>query len=68
MRDFLKHCWENAAAKNLIQSFVDGGRNLFCASDIFDGLQFANGIKNTKAGVAKTDKYLSVLNGKTTPH
>ena len=40
---------------------------MFSASDIFDGLQFANVIKNLKMGVAKTNKYLSVLNRKTIP-
>ena len=30
-------------------------------------MHFANGIKNTKVGVAKTNKYLSVLNRKTIP-
>ena len=39
----------------------------FSASDIFDGFQFANGMKNTKVDVAKTNKYLSVLNRKTIP-
>ena len=53
--------------KNLILSFVDAGHNLFSPNDIFDGLQFANGMKNTKVGVAKTSKYLSVLNRKTIP-
>ena len=51
--------------KNFIWSFVEVGHNLFSASDIFDGLQFANVIKNLKMGVAKTNKYLSVLNRKT---
>ena len=53
--------------KNHIRSFVDAGHNLLDASDIFDGLRFANAMENTKVGVAKTGKYLSVLNGKTIP-
>ena len=63
------HLWdrESVVAKNLIWSFVDAGHNLFSASEIFDALQFANGVKNTKVGVAKTNKYLSVLNRKTIP-
>ena len=51
--------------KNLILSSVDAGHNLFSASDIFDSLHFANGMKNTKVGIAKTNKYLSVLSRKT---
>ena len=53
--------------KNCIWSFVDAGHNLFSTSNIFDGFQFASGMKNTKVGVAKTNKYLSVLNRKTIP-
>ena len=56
---------ESAVAKNLIRSFVDARHNWFSASVIFYGLQLANGMKDTKVGVAKTDKYLSVINGKT---
>ena len=40
---------------------------MFSTSNIFDGFQFASGMKNTKVGVAKTNKYLSVLNRKTIP-
>ena len=40
---------------------------MFSTSDIFNGLQFANGMKNTKVGVVETNKYLSVLNRKTVP-
>ena len=58
---------KSAVAKNLIRSFVDAGHNSFSANNIFDGFQFANGMKNTKVGVAKTDKYSSVLNEKTIP-
>ena len=39
---------ESAVAKNLIWSFVDAGHEFFSASDIFDGFQFANGMKIPK--------------------
>ena len=58
----------SVVAENLIWSFVHAGLNLFSPSDIFDSLQFANWMKNTKVGVAKTNKYLSVLNRKTIPN
>ena len=35
---------------------------------VIHGLQFANGMKNTKVGVARTDQYLSALNRKTLPN
>ena len=55
---------ESTAVKNLIWNFVDVRHNLFRTTDILFGLQSANGMKNTKMGVAKTNKYLPVLTEK----
>ena len=52
--------------KILFEVFVDTGHKLLKPSDIFYVLQFANGMKNTKAGIAETDIYILISLKRTT--
>ena len=47
---------ESAAAKSILRSFIDAGNDVMNAEDVYEGLHYGFGMKNTKVAVAKIEK------------
>ena len=52
---------ESTAVKSLLRSFVDAGNDVRIANDIYKGLHYEFGLKNTSVGVIKCDNYTTIL-------
>ena len=52
---------EAAAAKNLKNSYVDAGKDVQDAEDVYNAFQYAGGLKNSKVCVAEIDTLLTKI-------
>ena len=57
---------ESAAAKAILRSFIDAGNDVMNAEDVYEGLHYGFGMKNTKIAVAKIEKV--TLSGQKIPN
>ena len=55
---------ESAAAKSIINSFVDAGNDLMTAEDVYKALHYGNGMQDTKVCVLQIDGDNTSLSGK----
>ena len=54
---------ESAAAKSIINSFVDAGNDLMTAQDVYKALHYGNGMQDTKVCVLQIDGDNTSLSG-----
>ena len=55
---------ESAAARNIINSFVNAGNDLTTAEDVYTALHYGNGLSNAKVSVLQINGSKTLLSGK----